>query len=120
MKNKMTMEGAKLYSSLTTKFRQFWMQSLQPKMLGVIREMEMWIGIRLVKVEYNNLNPYSETLSKRLGKTYQHQQKNRSYICVCSSADNFKLTHNEIAANIEKHQTISKLRWNDSIIEAYL
>ena len=119
MKNKMTMEGAKLYSSLTTKFRQFWMQSLQPKMLGVIREMEMWIGIRFVKPESHNLNPYSETLSKQLGKTYQ-PQKNRSYICVCSSADNFKLTHNEIAANIEKHQTISNLRWNDSIIEAYL
>ena len=33
------------------------------------------------------------------------------------SANAYKLTHNEIAANIEKCQKLSEARWNDQLIE---
>jgi hypothetical protein len=114
MKN---LTATKHYSYLTTKCKHFLTQSLSPKIVGVIREMEHWIGIRIVKVELTNLNEYSSTLSQRIGKTYHSHQKKRSYICVHSSASAFNCTHNEISANIEKHQAISQARWNDNLIE---
>jgi hypothetical protein len=64
-----------------------------------------------------NLNEYSSTLLQRIGKNYQSHQKKSNFICVYSSASAYNLTHNEIAANIEKHQKISELRWNDDLIE---
>jgi hypothetical protein len=65
-----------------------------------------------------NLNEYSSRLLLRLGKTYQnHQQKKSSFVCVSSCANAYNLTHNEIAANIEKCQKLSEARWNDNLIE---
>jgi hypothetical protein len=64
-----------------------------------------------------NLNEYSSTLSQRIGKNYQSHQKKSNFVCVYSSASAYNLTHNEISANIEKHQKISELRWNDNLIE---
>jgi hypothetical protein len=64
-----------------------------------------------------NLNEYSSTLLQRIGKNYQSHQKKSNFICVYSSASAYNLTHNEISANIEKHQKISELRWNDELIE---
>lgn len=89
-----------------------------PKIIGAIREMEHWIGIQLVKRELTNLNEYSTLLIQRIGKTYQnHQQKKSSFVCVYSSANAYKLTHNEISENIEKCHKLSELRWNDNLIE---
>jgi len=88
-----------------------------PKIIGVIREMEHWIGMRIAPLELTNLNEYSSTLLQRIGKNYQSHQKKSNFICVYSSASAYNLTHNEIAANIEKHQKISELRWNDDLIE---
>ena len=88
-----------------------------PKIIGVIRETEHWIGIQLVKRELTNLNEYSTLLIQRIGKTYQSQQKKSNFVCVSSSASAYNLTHNEISANIEKHQKLSEARWNDQLIE---
>ena len=71
-----------------------------------------------VAFRIDNLNEYSSTLLQRIGKNYQpHQTKKSNFICVSSSASAYNLTHNEISANIEKHQKISELRWNDNLIE---
>ena len=101
--SKTTMNFAKLLSS--------------PKIIGVIREMEHWIGIRMLPFELTNLNEYSTQLSQRLSKNYQNPQKKSNFVCVSSSASAYNLTHNEVAANIEKHQKLSELRWNDNLIE---
>ena len=103
------------YSSKTT--MNSVKQLLSHKIIGVIREMEHWIGIRMLPLELTNLNEYSTTLSQRLSKNYQSQTKKSNFICVSSSASAYNLTHNEISANIEKHQKISELRWNDELIE---
>lgn len=103
------------YSSKTT--MNFAKQLLSRKIIGAIREMEHWIGIRMLPLELTNLNEYSTTLSQRLSKNYQSQQKKSNFICVYSSANAYNLTHNEISANIEKHQKLSELRWNDQLIE---
>ena len=88
-----------------------------PKIIGVIREMEHWIGIRIVRSELTNLNEYSSTLLQRIGKNYQCQQKKSNFVCVSSSASAYNLTHNEVSANIEKHQKLSEARWNNQLIE---
>ena len=89
-----------------------------PKIIGVIRETEHWIGIQLVKRELTNLNEYSTLLTKRIGETYQnHPHKKSNFVCVSSSASAYNLTHNEISANIEKCQKLSEARWNDKLIE---
>jgi hypothetical protein len=64
-----------------------------------------------------NLNEYSTQLSQHLSKNYQSHQKKSNFVCVSSSANAYNLTHNEIAANIEKHQKLSEARWNDNLIE---
>lgn len=92
-------------------------QLLSPKIIGVIREMEHWIGIRMLPFELTNLNEYSTQLSQRLSNNYQSHQKKSSFVCVSSSASAYNLTHNEVAANIEKHQKLSEARWNDNLIE---
>lgn len=79
--------------------------------------MEHWFGMRFVKVELTNLNHYSTNLILQIGRNYQSQQKKSSFICVSSSASAYNLTHNEVAANIEKHQKLSQARWNDNLIE---
>jgi len=90
---------------------------LSHKIIGVIREMEHWIGIQLVKRELTNLNEYSTLLIQRIGKTYQNPQKKSNFVCVYSSANAYNLTHNEVADNIEKCQKLSEARWNDNLIE---
>jgi hypothetical protein len=64
-----------------------------------------------------DLKPYTSQLLQRIGRNYQHQQKKSNFVCVCSSANAYNLTHNEVAANIEKYQKISEARWNDQLIE---
>jgi hypothetical protein len=88
-----------------------------PKIIGAIREMEHWIGMRIAPLELTNLNEYSSTLLQRIGKNYQSHQKKSNFICVSSCANAYNLTHNEISANIEKHQKLSEARWNDQLIE---
>lgn len=113
MKN--TITNLRSYSNKTAKkFRKL---LSSPKIIGVIEELEHWIGMPIVKRELTNLNEYSTALSKRIGKNYQSQQKKRNFICVSSSASAYNLTHNEISANIEKHQKLSEMRWNDNLIE---
>ena len=101
--SKTTMNFAKLLSS--------------PKIIGVIREMEHWIGIRMLPFELTNLNEYSTQLSQRLSRNYQSQQKKSNFVCVYSSANAYNYSHNEISANIEKCQKLSEARWNDNLIE---
>jgi len=108
---------AKRYSSLKKKSQQFKTQFLQPKIGGVIKRMEMLIGIQLVKRELIDLKPYTSQLLQRIGRNYQHQQKKSNFVCVYSSANAYNLTHNEISDNIEKHQKLSEARWNDQLIE---
>jgi len=79
--------------------------------------MEHWLGIRFVKVELTNLNHYSTNLILHIGKNYQNPQKKSNFICVYSSANAYNLTHNEVAANIEKCHKLSEARWNDNLIE---
>ena len=88
-----------------------------PKIIGAIREMEHWIGMRIAPLELTNLNEYSSTLLQRIGKNYQSHQKKSNFICVYSSANAYNLTHNEVSANIEKCQKLSEARWNDQLIE---
>jgi hypothetical protein len=65
-----------------------------------------------------NLNECSTKYIQRITKNYQnHQQKKSNFVCVYSSANAYNLTHNEIAANIEKCQKLSEARWNDNLIE---
>jgi hypothetical protein len=64
-----------------------------------------------------NLNEYSSTLLQRIGKNYQAPQKKSNFVCVYSSANAYNLTHNEVAANIEKCHKLSEARWNDNLIE---
>lgn len=71
MKNTFTQHLSYLNKTLSS----FWMQSCTPKIIGVVREMEHWLGIRFVKVELTNLNHYSTNLLQRFGKNYQSQQK---------------------------------------------
>lgn len=113
MKNTIT----QLRFFLKTKLNSFWIQSCKPKIIGVIREMEHWLGIRFVKVELTNLNHYSTNLSVRIGKNYQNHQKKSNFVCVYSSANAYNLTHNEISENIEKCHKLSEARWNDNLIE---
>ena len=104
-------------SYLKTTLNSLWIQSCKPKIIGVAREMEHWLGIRFVKVELTNLNHYSTNLIEQIGKNYQSQQKKSNFVCVSSSASAYNLTHNEVAANIEKCQKLSEARWNDGLIE---
>lgn len=113
MKNTITQH----LSYLKAKLNSFWIQSCKPKIIGVIREMEHWLGIRFVKVELTNLNHYSTNLIQHLGKNYQSQTKKSNFVCVYSSANAYNLTHNEISENIEKCQKLSEARWNDQLIE---
>lgn len=113
MKNTIT----QLRFFLKATFKKSKMQLLSPKIIMAIRELEHWIGMIIIKRELTNLNEYSTNLIQRLGKNYQSQQKKSNFICVSSSANAYNLTHNEISANIEKHQKISELRWNDELIE---
>ena len=101
--SKITMNFAKLLSSR--------------KIIGVIREMEHWIGIRMLPFELTNLNEYSTQLSQRLSRNYQNHQKKSNFVCVSSSANAYNLTHNEVSANIEKCHKLSQARWNDGLIE---
>ena len=93
------------------------MQFFKRKIIGVIREMEHWLGIRLYKVELTNLNEYSTFLSQRITKNYQPHQKKSNFVCVYSSANAYNLSHNEISENIEKCHKLSEARWNDNLIE---
>ena len=113
MKN--TITSLRYYSNkmLTSSLMQFFKR----KTIGVIREMEHWLGIRLYKVELTNLNEYSTYLSQRITKNYQNQTKKSNFVCVYSSANAYNLTHNEVAENIEKCQKLSEARWNDELIE---
>ena len=113
MKNTITQHLS--YSKAKLNF--FWIQLCKPKIIGVIREMEHWLGIRFVKVELTNLNHYSTNLIQHLGKNYQHQQKKSSFVCVYSSANAYNYSHNEISANIEKCHKLAEARWNDNLIE---
>lgn len=65
-------------------------------------------------ITLTNLNPYCTNLLQA------NSTRNRKFVCVKSSADAYKLTHNEISNNIVKQKKISEMRWNDSIIEPYL
>jgi hypothetical protein len=113
MKNTITQH---LFFSKKT-FKKLKTQSLLHKIIGVIRELEHWIGMIIIKRELNNLNEYSTNLIQRLGKNYQSQQKKSNFVCVYSSANAYNLTHNEVAENIEKCQKLSEARWNDELIE---
>lgn len=106
-----------LHSYSKATFKKLKTQSLSPKIIGVTRELEHWIGMIIIKRELNNLNEYSTNLIQRLSKNYQPQQNKSNFICVYSSANAYNLTHNEIAANIEKCQKLSEARWNDNLIE---
>ena len=88
-----------------------------PKIIGVIRELEHWIGMIIIKRELNNLNEYSTNLIQRLGRNYQPHHKKSNFVCVYSSANAYNLTHNEVSANIEKCHKLSEARWNDQLIE---
>ena len=113
MKNTITQHLSYLKATLNS----FLIQSCKPKIIGAIREMEHWLGIRFVKVELTNLNHYSTNLILHIGKNYQSHQKKSNFVCVYSSANAYNLTHNEISANIEKCQKLSEARWNDELIE---
>jgi len=113
MKNTIT----QLRCFLKTKFTQSKMQLLSPKIIMVIRELEHWIGVIIIKRELKNLNEYSTSLIQRITKNYQSHHKKSNFVCVSSSASAYNLTHNEISANIEKHQKLSEARWNDNLIE---
>jgi hypothetical protein len=113
MKNTIT----QLHSFSKKTFKKLKMQSLSHKIIGAIRELEHWIGMIIIKRELNNLNEYSTNLIQRLSKNYQHHQKKSNFVCVYSSANAYKLTHNEVAENIEKCQKLSEARWNDELIE---
>jgi hypothetical protein len=64
-----------------------------------------------------NLNECCTKSIRRITNHYQHPQKKSNFVCVSSSANAYNLTHNEVAANIEKHQKLSEARWNDNLIE---
>jgi len=102
------------FQKTSTKFKKL---LSSPKIIGVIREMEHWIGIRIVRSELTNLNEYSSTLLQRIGKNYQSHQKKSNFVCVYSSANAYNLTHNEISENIEKCHKLAEARWNDGLIE---
>ena len=98
----------------------FFLQKLlsSPKIIMVIKEVEHWIGIPLVKRELTNLNECSTKYIQRITKNYQsHQTKKSNFVCVSSCANAYNLSHNEISANIEKCQKLSEARWNDQLIE---
>ena len=113
MKNTIT----QLPSYLKATFTKSKMQSLSPKIIMVIRELEHWIGVIIIKRELKNLNEYSSNLIRRIGRNYQNQQKKSNFVCVSSSANAYNLTHNEVSANIEKCHKLSEARWNDELIE---
>ena len=83
----------------------------------VIREMEHWIGMPIVRRELTNLNECCTKSIQRITKNYQHPQQKSNFVCVSSSASAYNLTHNEVAANIEKCHKLSEARWNDGLIE---
>ncbi len=105
------------FFSLKKKYKFLLTESLPHKIITVIKGLIRLLGINCATNELQNLNEYSSRLLLRLGKNYQSQQKKSNFICVYSSASAYNLTHNEISANIEKHQKISELRWNDDLIE---
>ncbi len=113
MKNTIT----QLQSFSKKTFKKLKMQSLSHKTIGVIRELEHWIGMIIIKRELNNLNEYSTNLIQRLSKNYQNQTKKSNFVCVYSSANAYNLSHNEISENIEKCHKLSEARWNDNLIE---
>ena len=100
-----------------TTFKQFKTQLLSPKIIMVVRELEYWTGMPILKRKLTNLSEYSSNLMQQIGKNYQSHQKKSNFVCVSSSASAYNLTHNEISANIEKHQKLSEARWNDELIE---
>jgi len=105
------------FFSLKTKYKFLLTESLPHKITTVSKRMAQVAGIRFATPESKNLNEYSSNLIRRIGKNYQSQQKKSNFICVSSSASAYNLTHNEISANIEKHQKLSEARWNDNLIE---
>ena len=105
------------FFSLKTKYKFLLTESLPHKITTVIKRTVQVAGIRFATPELKNLNEYSSNLIRRIGKNYQSQQKKSNFICVSSSASAYNLTHNEVAANIEKHQKLSEARWNDELIE---
>ena len=113
---KKTIATLAFYSKKIT--TQFWVHFLEPLSIGIIREMEHWIGMRIVNSKLTDLNEHSTTLLERISKNYQHpQQKKSNFVCVYSSANAYNLTHNEISENIEKCHKLSEARWNDQLIE---
>lgn len=105
------------FFSLKKKYKFLLTESLPHKIITVIKRMGHYLGINCATNELQNLSEYSSKLIGRIGKNYQSQTKKSNFICVYSSASAYNLTHNEISANIEKHQKISELRWNDELIE---
>lgn len=104
------------FFSLKKKYKFLLTESLPHKITTVIKRTAQVAGIRFATPELKNLNEYSSNLIRRIGRNYQSQQKS-NFICVSSSASAYNLTHNEISANIEKHQKLSEARWNDQLIE---
>lgn len=105
------------FFSLKKKYTFLLTESLPHKITTVIKRMIRPLGINSATKELKNLNEYSTSLIRRIGRNYQSQQKKSNFICVYSSASAYNLTHNEISANIEKHQKLSEARWNDQLIE---
>jgi len=112
---KKTIATLAFYSKKITS--QFWVRFLKPFSIGIIREMEHWIGMRIVNGKLTDLNEHSTTLLERISKNYQPHHKKSNFVCVSSSANAYNLTHNEISANIEKCHKLSEARWNDQLIE---
>ena len=104
------------FFSLKKKYKFLLMESLPHKITTVIRRMAQVAGISFATPELKNLNESSTSYIQRIGKNYQSHKKS-NFVCVSSSASAYNLTHNEISANIEKHQKLSEARWNDQLIE---
>ena len=105
------------FFSLKTKYKFLLTESLPHKITTVIKRTAQVAGIRFATPELKNLNEYSSNLIRRIGRNYQNHQKKSNFVCVYSSANAYNLTHNEVAANIEKCHKLSEARWNDGLIE---
>ena len=102
---------------LKMKYKFLLTESLPHKITTVIKRTAQVAGIRFATPELKNLNEYSTNLIQRLSKNYQSHQQKSNFVCVSSSASAYNLTHNEVAANIEKCQKLSEARWKDELIE---
>jgi hypothetical protein len=105
------------FFSLKTKYKFLLTESLPHKITTVIKRAVQLLGINCATNELQNLNEYSSNLIRRIGRNYQNQTKKSNFVCVYSSANAYNLTHNEVAANIEKCHKLSEARWNDQLIE---